>query len=72
MQIVMTKELVMDSSHGFSLSALPIAAGEKFTVIIFKEDQTLGRLQTERRKAYAHRFSVDDITLPARDVLYER
>ena len=72
MQIVMTKELVMDSSQGFSLSALPIDIGEKFTVIVFKEDQALGQTKTERRKAYAHRFSVDDIELPTRDDLYER
>jgi hypothetical protein len=72
MQIVIAKELVMDSSHGLLLSELPIAAGEKFTVIVLKEDQLIGQPQTERRKAYAHRFPVDDIALPARDDLYER
>ncbi|OHX36079.1 hypothetical protein BJL95_09795 [Methylomonas sp. LWB] len=72
MQVVLTKELVMDSSHGVLLADLPIATGEKFTIIVLK-DSDAGRQQvTERRTAYAHRFVVEGIELPAREALYER
>ena len=70
MQIVLAKELVMDNSHSFSLSDLPIPTGEKFTVIVMRENVT--NTQQPTRKVYAHRIAVDNINLPARDDLHER
>jgi hypothetical protein len=69
MQIILTKELIMDSSHSFSLSELPIAAGEKFTVMVMCNHTDP---QLPRRKVFVHRFMVDDIELPTREDLYER
>lgn len=72
MQIVLTRECVMDQSHSLSLHELPIETGERFTVLILKERPTEGSEARHRRKVFAHRFRVDDINLPARDVLHER
>lgn len=70
MQIVLTKELVMDNSHSFSVSDLPIPIGEKFTVIVMRE--TVTNPEQAKRKVYAHRIPVNHIELPTRDDLYER
>jgi hypothetical protein len=72
MQIVFTQEFIMDRSHGVSLTELPITPGERFTVIILKEGKPVGTGQAGHRKAYAHRFLVDNIVLPSRDELHER
>ena len=70
MQLVLTKELVMDNSHSFSLTDLPISAGEKITVIVMRDNKV--ETPKVKRKVYAHRFIVDNVELPARDDLYER
>ena len=69
MQIVLSQEFIMDNSHSFSINNVPISTGEKFTVIILRdnEKQTL----KPRRKVYAHRFCVENIDLPKRDELYD-
>ncbi|WP_396643563.1 hypothetical protein [Methylomonas sp. 2B] len=72
MQVVLTKELVMDSSHGVLLADLPIATGEKFTIIVLKDSDAGSQQAAERRTAYAHRFAVEGIELPTRDDLYAR
>ena len=69
MPIVLKKDLIMDNSHSFVLSDLPIRAGEKFTVIVMRDD---AKPQQPIRKVYAHRIAVDDIVLPPREDLYER
>jgi hypothetical protein len=70
-QIVLAKELIMDDSHSVSLSELPIAAGEKFTVMVMvMRDEVQPR--QPRRKVFAHRFVVESIELPAREDLYAR
>ena len=69
MPIVLTKDLIMDNSHSFVLSDLPISAGEKFTVIVMRDDV---RTQKPSRRVYAHRIAVDDIVLPPREELHER
>lgn len=71
MQIILAKELVMGNSHSFSLSDLPISAGEKFTVIVMR-DSAPPMPQPVRKKVYAHRFMVDNIELPTREELYDR
>lgn len=70
MQIVMPQELIMDNSHNVVLSDLPISTGEKFTVIVLRDNNE--PKQSVTRKVYAHRFSVDDIDLSSRESLYER
>ena len=70
MKIVLSKELIMDNSHSFSLNDLPISTGEKFTVIIMRDHEI--KPQKIRRKVYAHRFKVDNINLPSREELYDR
>jgi hypothetical protein len=64
------KDLIMDNSHSFVLSDLPIASGEKFTVIVMSSDAPVPPLLS--RKVYAHRIAVDDIVLPTRETLHER
>jgi hypothetical protein len=63
MQVVLTKDFIMDNSHSFLLSDLPIATGEKFTVIIMRDDKP-------SRKVFAHRIAVDNIYLPTREALH--
>ncbi len=70
MQIVLKKDLIMDNSHSFVLSDLPIASGEKFTVIVMRDEAN--PTQKPTRKLYAHRIAVDDIVLPTREALHER
>jgi len=70
MQVVLAKEAVMDSSHSFLLSDLPIATGEKFTIIVIRDNTTVK--PKNARKVFAHRILVDNITLPNRDELHER
>lgn len=70
MQVVLTKDLIMDNSHSVVLSDLPIPAGEKFTVIVMRDDAHPNQKTT--RKVYAHRIVVDSIDLPTRDELHER
>ncbi len=70
MQVVLTKDLIMDDSHSFVLSDLPIPIGEKFTVIVMRDD--VHPNQNTTRKVYAHRIVVDSIDLPTRDELHER
>lgn len=70
MQVVLAKEAVMDSSHSFLLSDLPIETGEKFTIIVMRDNATFKPKNT--RKVFAHRISVENITLPNRDELHER
>ena len=71
MQIVLSKECVMDKSRSIFFDQLPIETGEKFTVLILKEDHA-EHIETRHRKIFAHRFPVDDIHLPSRNELYER
>jgi hypothetical protein len=68
-QIILAKELIMDDSHSVSLSELPIAAGEKFMVMVMRDEV---QPRQPRRKVFAHRFVVDSIELPAREDLYAR
>ena len=70
MQEVLKREFIMDKSHSFLLPDLPISTGEKFTVIVMREDEV--KPKKRLRQAYAHRFQVDNVDLPARDVLHER
>lgn len=70
MQVVMSQELVMDNSHNVILSNLPIPTGEKFTVVVLRENK-LQDIATAR-KVYAHRITVDSIELPTRESLHER
>lgn len=65
MQVVLTKNLVMDDSHSFSLSGLPISAGEQFTVVVMRENSADSPRPI--RKVYAHRIAIDHIELPARE-----
>ena len=71
MQVVLAKEVVMDSSHSFLLSDLPIATGEKFTVIVMRDNVT-AKKPKKTRQVFAHRIPVENITLPNRDELHER
>lgn len=71
MQVIMKQELVMDKSHNVILSDLPIPTGEKFTVIVLREN-TVTQEQSLTRKVFAHRFPVDSIELPTRESLLER
>jgi hypothetical protein len=70
MQVVLAKDFVMDNSHSFLLSDLPISTGEKFTVIIMR-DETIP-IEKPARKVFAHRIAVNSIDLPTRDDLHER
>lgn len=70
MQIVLTKDIIMDNTHSLVLSDLPIATGEKFTVIVMREEEEVTKKPT--RKAYAHRIAVDSFDLPDRAALHER
>ncbi len=70
MQVVLAKDVIMDNTHGFLLSDLPIQTGEKFTVIVMRD--TPKNDSKPARKVFAHCFDVDDIELPAREDLYER
>ena len=70
MQIVVTKDLIMDNTHSFVLSDLPIPTGEKFTVIVMRDE--VKPTQKPTRKVSAHRIAVDSIDLPAREALHER
>ncbi len=70
MQVVLTEDLIMDNSHSFVLSDLPIPAGEKFTVIVMRDDAHPS--QKMARKVYAHRIVVDNIDLPTKEELHER
>jgi hypothetical protein len=70
MQVVLAKDVIMDNTHSFLLSDLPIQTGEKFTVIVMCD--TPKNDSKPARKVFAHRFVVDDIELPAREDLYER
>lgn len=70
MQVVLAKDAIMDNSHSFLLSDLPIDTGEKFTIIVMRDTPT--PISKPARKVFAHRFVVDDVELPARDDLYER
>ena len=70
MQLVLAKELVMDNSHSFSLSDLPISTGEKFTVIVMRDE--VSATQKPKRKVFAHRLVVDNVVLPTREDLHER
>ena len=54
MQIVLTKDLIMDNTHSLVLSDLPIATGEKFTVIVMRDEAK--PTQKPTRKVYAHRI----------------
>jgi hypothetical protein len=72
MQIVLSKEFVMDQSHGISLAELPISAGERFTVLVLKENHAEAAEVVGPRKLFEHRFSVENVTLPVRDELHER
>ena len=71
MQIVLTKECVMDTSHSLYFDKLPIETGERLTVIILREDRA-ENAEAKRRKVFAHRIQVDDMNLPDRDALHER
>lgn len=71
MQVVLTKDLIMDNSHSVVLSDLPIPAGEKFTVLVMRDD-TPHPSQKTTRKVYAHRIVVDNIDLPTKEELHER
>ncbi|MBT9097125.1 hypothetical protein KFZ76_05295 [Methylovulum psychrotolerans] len=70
MQVVMTQELIMDSSHNVMLANVPIATGEKFTVIVLRDNHAQNK--PVARKVYAHRIAVDDLELPSRVSLHER
>ena len=70
MQIVLAKDFIMDNSHSFSLSDLPISTGEKLTVIIIQDEKVAAK--NAKRKVFAHRIPVDNIELPSRDDLHER
>ena len=70
MQTIIRRELVMDNSHSFLLSDLPISEGEKVTVIVMREDEIMPKKRF--RKAYAHRFQTDTVELPRREDLHER
>ena len=69
MQVVMTQDLIMDNSHKVVLSDLPISTGERFTVIVLRDNTTQNFSAT--RKVYVHRIAVDNIELPARESLHE-
>jgi hypothetical protein len=70
MQLVLAKELVMDDSQSFSLSNLPISTGERFTVIVMRDEVVA--TQKPKRKVFAHRIAVDNVVLPSREELHER
>ncbi|WP_411726092.1 hypothetical protein [Methyloglobulus sp.] len=70
MQIILTKDFVMDNSHSLSLTDLPIPTGEKFTVVVMRENIT--DTHQPIRKVYAHRIPVNHIDLPAREELHGR
>lgn len=72
MQLVLAKELVMDNSHSFSLSDLPISTGEKFTVIVMRDEVSATQKPKPKRKVFAHRLVVDNVVLPTREDLHER
>jgi len=71
MQVIMKQELIMDNSHNVTLSDLPIPTGEKFTVIVLRENMAAQEQQLTR-KVYAHRIPIDSIELPTRESLHER
>lgn len=71
MQVVLTKDLIMDDSHSFVLSDLPIPIGEKFTVLVMRDDAPHPN-QKATRKVYAHRIVLDSIDLPTKEELHER
>lgn len=66
----MTQEFTMDSSHKLTLADLPIPTGDKFTVIVLRENLTQDA--SPARKVYAHRIAVDSLELPGRESLYEK
>lgn len=70
MQVVLTKDLIMDNTHSLVLSDLPIPTGEKYTVIVMREEAPPS--QKPARKVFAHRIAVDSIELPSREALHER
>ena len=72
MQVVLTKDLIMDNSHSVVLSDLPIPASEKFTVLVMRDDAPHHPSQKTTRKVYAHRIVVDNIDLPTKEELHER
>jgi hypothetical protein len=70
MQMIMKQDLIMDNSHNVILSNLPIPTGERFTVIVLRENTPPDPSLT--RKVYAHRIPVESIDLPTRESLHER